>query len=268
MNLSDIHLFDWMQGRKDVKVLRHNDRDKDLWALRHDGRFQQYQNEQSRDVFGKAKFVVSFIAERGRYAKFVGVWSVDEKHADGEGCRYVTTELPGYESLAGRLVIDWGDSARAWAQWMHEAGGNKPVMEILPPNYVKEFPGFYNFTLTHAELAQLIANPDSNREWQRMLSSVSGIYVILHKESGRQYVGSAYGENGVWGRWANYAKAPFTGGNVQLEALLAEFPEAYKDFQFALLRVLESGATRDDVLAHEGLVKQKLGSRIFGLNKN
>lgn len=268
MKLSDIHMFDWMRGRKDIKLLRHFDRDQDLWAKHRDGHFQKYQNEQGRDVFGKAKYVVSFIAERYRYAKFVGVWSVDETHQEGDGFRYVTTEQPGYDSLKARLVIDWGDSTRAWAQWFNEAGGNKTVIEILPPNYVKEFPGYYNFTLTHAELAQMIANPDSNREWQRMLSAVSGIYVILHKESGRQYVGSAYGENGVWGRWANYAKSPFTGGNVQLETLLAESPEAYKDFQFALLRVLESGATRDDVLAHEALVKQKLGSRIFGLNRN
>lgn len=267
MKLGDLHLLGWARGRADVKVLRHRHTAIDLWGLRREGTFHKYQDDQSRDIFGTSKYLVSFIAERNRYAKSVGVWEIEEKAPNAEGgYSYKTHELSGYEELEGRLIVEWGEGTRSWAQWLHRVG-NKRIFELLPPNYVMDFPGFYNFTLGYADLTKMIANPDSNREWQRMLSAVSGVYVILHQASGKQYIGSAYGTGGVWARWASYAASP-SGGNTQLRDLLKEIPEGHKSFQFSLLRVLESGATRDEVLAQEALIKRKLGSRAFGLNSN
>ena len=60
-----------------------------------------------------------------------------------------------------------------------------------------DFPGYYNFALTYKQLSTMVENPDSNREWQRMLSSVSGVYLLLDQRTGRQYVGSAYGAGGL-----------------------------------------------------------------------
>ena len=266
MKITDIPALNWIKGRKDVKILRHRAPYDDLWRLRRDGGFQEYQDGQTWDIFGTATLLVSFIAERNRYAKFVGVWKVNEKRAKPSGgYEYKTTELPGYFELEARLIVDWGSGTRSWAQWLRGAG-DKKVFELLPPNSVMYFPGFYNIVLTHEELALMIANPDSNREWQRMLSSVSGVYVLIDQGTGKQYIGSAYGTGGVWARWASYARSP-SGGNVLLKELLAKEPLAHKRFQFALLRVLESGATRDEVLVHEALIKRKLGSRAFGLNK-
>jgi hypothetical protein len=267
MKLSDFPLFNWTHDRKDVKVLRHRDLETDLWERRRSGTFGDYQDWQSWDVFGHAKYIISFIAERNRYAKFVGVWQVDGKLKNPKGgFRYTTLEIPGYTELEGRLVVEWGEGTRSWAQWLH-AAGDKTVTELLPENYVMDFPGFYNFTLSYDQLTTLIANPDSNREWQRMLSSVSGVYVVLHQATGKQYIGSAYGLGGIWGRWASYANSP-SGGNLLLRKLLDEDSEGHKSFQFSLLRVLESGATKDEVLGQEALLKRKLGSRNFGLNSN
>lgn len=267
MKLTDLPTFSWTHGRRDVKVLRHRDAKSDLWEFRRTGQFQNYQSTQSWDVFGRATHVLSFIAERNRYAKFVGVWRIEAKtrRPDG-GFRYRTVELDGYEELAGRAVVEWGEGTRSWAQWLH-GPGDKTIVELLPPNYVMDFPGFYNFTLTHDQLSTMILNPDSNREWQRMLSAVSGIYVILDQQTGKQYIGSAYGTGGIWSRWSSYARSA-SGGNMLLRELLAAEPEAFRRFQFSLLRVLESGATRDEVIAQEALVKRKLGSRAFGLNSN
>ena len=66
--------------------------------------------------------------------------------------------------------------------------------------------GFYDFTLSFNDLKQLLENPDSSREWYRMLSSISGIYLILNTVSGEQYIGSAYGKDGIWNRWKKYIK--------------------------------------------------------------
>lgn len=80
MKLSDLHQFENFRNDRSVKVLRHKDSRRDLWELRKSGRFGHYQNGQSWDVFGSARYIISFIAERNRYAKFVGVWEVISKH--------------------------------------------------------------------------------------------------------------------------------------------------------------------------------------------
>jgi len=130
-----------------------------------------------------------------------------------------------------------------------------------------DFPGFYNIALSFSRLKAMVDNPDSNREWQRRLSSVSGVYVLLDQRSGKQYVGSAYGAGGIWARWKSYAKSP-SGGNALLKELLGNSPARYKQFQFSILRVLEPSAQRDEVINQEVLTKRKLGSRAFGLNSN
>jgi hypothetical protein len=264
--LIDLCQFEQFFDAHNVKVLRHKDSQRDLWELRERGEFETYQDGQSWDVFGRAQYIVSFIAERNRYAKFVGVWEVLAKRKKIKGFAYRTMELPGFEDLKRRLVIRWGDGARSWNQWLH-GKGNKEVVEILPPNAVTDFRGYYDFYLKYGALREMINHPDSNREWYRMLSSVSGVYLIVDQQSGMQYVGSAYGVGGIWSRWRSYAKSP-SGGNTLLKDLLKKSPGRERCFQFSIMRVLEPGTMKAAVLAHEALVKTKLGCRAFGLNAN
>ena len=267
MKLSDLNHFERFRNDNSVKVLRHKDSQRDLWELRNEGRFGHYQNGQSWDVFGSAHYVISFIAERNSYAKFVGVWEVISKQKKKtKGFQYKTKELSGFKDLEGRLIVRWGEGTRSWAQWFHRQG-NKEIVELLPKNYVMDFPGYYNFTLSYDQLTMMVNNPDSNREWQRMLSSVSGVYILLDQHTGKQYVGSAYGTGGIWARWKSYVKSP-SGGNILLKTLLENSPPRYKQFQFSILRVLEPSATKDEVISQEILTKMKLGSRAFGLNSN
>lgn len=267
MELLDLRQFERFRDRDDVKVLRHKDSRKDLWELHRKGKFSHYQNGQSWDAFGNARYVISFIAERNKYAKFVGVWEIlsKRKKKKVKGFMYSTKELPGFEDLKERLIVRWGEGTRSWTQLLHRKG-NKEVVEILPSGSV-DFHSYYDFVLPYAELATMINNPDSNREWHRMLSSVSGVYVILDSKSGKQYVGSAYGDGGIWARWKRYMKSP-SGGNALLKKLLSAKPGRYKFFQFSILRILEPSATKGDVIAQEIRTKQKLGSRAFGLNSN
>jgi hypothetical protein len=184
MKILDLSHFVPFRGDRFVKVLRHVDERVDLWASFRQGAFEDYQNGQSWDVFGNARHIISFIAERHNYAKFVGVWEVTSKRQepDGRRFRYQTQKLAGFDDLVARLVVKWGDGTKAWAQWLHKKG-NKEIIEVLPPNYVMEFPGYYDFRLSHAELCQMIDNPDSNREWHRMLSSISGVSMLSSTRS-------------------------------------------------------------------------------------
>jgi hypothetical protein len=267
MKLLDLHQFERFRNDESVKVLRHKDSKRDLWELRKKGKFEYYQNGQRWDVFGSACYVISFIAERNSYAKFVGVWEVISKQKKKtKGYRYWTKELPAFEDLEGRLIVRWGDGTRSWAQWLHSQG-NKDVVELLPRSKVMGFPGYYNIAVSYNELAKMVNNPDSNREWKRMLSSISGVYLVLDQRSGKQYVGSAYGSGGIWARWRSYVKSP-SGGNALLKKLLKRSPARYENFQFSIMRVLEPNETKNEVIGQEVLTKKKLGSRAFGLNSN
>jgi hypothetical protein len=55
------------------------------------------------------------------------------------------------------------------------------------------------------------------RRWADVLRSGRGIYLLVHRETGQQYVGSAYGVDGLLGRWKSYADGH--GGNVGLKEL-------------------------------------------------
>ena len=46
---------------------------------------------------------------------------------------------------------------------------------------------------------------------------------LLDKLTGKQYIGSAYGHEGIWGRWTEYMNTNGTGNNKQLEELIIKF---------------------------------------------
>ncbi|MCK5407604.1 MAG: GIY-YIG nuclease family protein [Candidatus Krumholzibacteria bacterium] len=100
-----------------------------------------------------------------------------------------------------------------------------------------------------------------------MLSAVCGVYLIVDQNTGKQYVGSAYGEKGILGRWTNYAKTGH-GGNNQLKKLMEWDPMYAENFNFTILRTLSKTLTQAEIIDYERLYKSKLGTRAFGLNSN
>ena len=91
--------------------------------------------------------------------------------------------------------------------------------------------------------------------------------LLKDKKEGKQYVGSAYGENGIWGRWAEYIETKH-GNNDKIKELLKDDPERYKLFQFSILQVLSKAITDEEVIRIENSYKDKLLTREFGLNGN
>lgn len=88
-----------------------------------------------------------------------------------------------------------------------------------------------------------------------------GVYILVHKETQKQYIGSATGENGFLGRWLSY-EANGHGGNTQLKRL--NNPQ----FDIGILEVCASSDAATDIINREQDWKHKLGSRAFGLNSN
>jgi len=258
-----------LEGKR-VKLVRHRDANMDYHrdVLTDRDRALEYQKKQARDVFSDCDYIASFFAlERGR-SVFFGVFKVNGKTLNDQGRFYYDlTQLHEFDNLVDRLIVDWGDGTRAWVQWYDRKGAGKEVLEILPTGYIGNFPGLFNFTLEFNELKTLVENPGANHDWKHHLSAVNGVYLILDSHTGQQYVGSAYGENGIWGRWTNYAVTAH-GGNKELIDLINQDPTYHRHFRFSVLQTLPSNVTSRDVIAIEQLYKKKLGSRVHGLNSN
>ena len=92
--------------------------------------------------------------------------------------------------------------------------------------------------------------------------------MILDKKTGRQYVGSTYNKNGIWGRWEEYARTGH-GGDKELKPLI-EDDAAYarKYFQWSILETLPLRIPDEQAIDREALYKRKFGTREFGYNKN
>jgi hypothetical protein len=100
------------------------------------------------------------------------------------------------------------------------------------------------------------------------LSNVKGIYIIVDTLTGKQYVGSAYGDECIWQRWSNYAKDGH-GGNVELKELLKANGEEYKyNFKYSILEVCNMNLGNEYIISRETHWKEVLLTRTFGLNKN
>jgi hypothetical protein len=81
-----------------------------------------------------------------------------------------------------------------------------------------------------------------------------------HEKRGH-YVGSAYGEGGIWGRWKAYSETGH-GFNKILQALLNDMGMEYaRHFQFCILETADTNAGKDDVIIRETHWKKVLFSR-------
>ena len=104
--------------------------------------------------------------------------------------------------------------------------------------------------------------------WKAALSNIAGVYLITDIGTGKLYVGSATGQNGIWQRWCEYSDNGH-GGNKELSALLKEKGSKYsKNFQYSILEIADTHASTDDVLNRESHWKNILCSKNHGYNGN
>ena len=171
--------------------------------------------------------------------------------------------MEALNELSERFVIDWGGSTVSWVQRKTD----KPVIAILPPAHIQEFASYEHTVIDRAQLEKMVSNPVNNATWYNALRAVNGIYCITDMKTGRLYVGSAYGKDGIWRRWADYI-ATGHGDNTKLKELLASNPDAVNYFQYSILEILPGSSTAENAIEKECLWKSKLASREHGYNDN
>jgi hypothetical protein len=233
------------------------------------GEFDEWQRWQNKKNFER-KFVLSLIR-----MKDVNKWLFAGLHCSGypkwyeedQHYYYELTEDKRFEELNGRLVVSFhrpGRQPYLNAEKFHEHG---IVSEILAEQLsIGEFPGFREVNLTFEELKIVVRK--SVNSWRTALASVAGVYLISDTSSGDLYIGSAYGEGGIWQRWNAYVENGH-GGNVELKKLLKKGGIEYANkFRYSILEIADVHALKNDILKRETHWKDILMSRAYGLNVN
>lgn len=256
------------------RIVRHDTRALQRW--RHSRTslesFVSYQRTGNRTPYRGAEIAFQFVPIGRSYALFVGAYRIlDEwrypaiarqpilydptfgKNDGHEHLRYDLELIPEFEDLVGRVLIDWGSGTRAWSQWPTRQ--DKPIIEFRAQPHDEPFPGFSKFQSGVDEIEFL---PET---WQGALSSVGGVYLLVCPNTGEQYIGSAYGDDGFMGRWRAYA-ANGHGGNRLLMA------REKSNYAVAILEVASPDMSVSDIIRREAAWKTKLGSRSHGLNAN
>lgn len=270
--------------KKRVRLIRHKDNRKekiidgktytnslyDIYLNDNDV-FMNYQSEQVKKRFMDVDYIVAFIGEEGVSSRFVGVYKnngvVKEigEYKDEVLAKFDFQELNGFDLLKERVVIDW----RNPVSWLQNYTNEMPVIRIdrgLKENNIPVFTRFEDVLLDYNQLSSIFKK--NNAEWKAKLESCNCIYHILDKSNGKQYVGSTYNKQGIWGRWAEYANTGH-GGDKDLKPLLQADPNyARKNFQWCILETLPLKILEEHAIDRESLYKRKFGTRDFGYNNN
>jgi|SRR5579871_1026830 len=106
-------------------------------------------------------------------------------------------------------------------------------------------------------------------DWKAALENVKGVYLVADKTNGRMYVGSAYGQFGIWARWSCYIETGH-GWNDELTRLIRQkgIEYARSNFKFSILELFTMKTADGEVCDRESHWKKVLLSREFGYNRN
>ncbi len=291
MTLNDLLVKHEIDPRT-VLVLRHRPREKELrkvlpWlAADRPDLFNAYQQTQGAKVEGamkKAKYVASFIGHAPKLSLYIGLYKVSswdplsmkqylqraairELNEHGMISSFLEDERTSilwfnldlqkfYHEWKGKLVVQWPGKELSWWRWADR--NTFPIHAIAEDSQlVSTMPKWYEINVSWSDLGIFPSH------WKAALAQWRGIYYIFDEVDGKGYVGSAYGDANLLGRWLNYAESG-DGGNKLLKS------RDPSNFQFTILQRVSPDLEPREVIAIEESWKQRLHSFApFGLNIN
>ena len=274
---------------KEVLILRHRPKEPGLrkvlpWLAneRPDvfNAYQQTQSPKAEKAMTRAKYVASFIGNAPGKALFIGLY---KKGKSKPLTREQFWKVPAYIELKkfgmlgmsgeramtlwfdlapldfrsdwkGKLIVTWPGIERSWCRWA--ANNQLRICSIVEDSILdREMPHWTQITVSWTELGVL------PKKWRDALRQWRGIYFILDVSDGKGYVGAAYGDENLLGRWQNYAKSGH-GGNKRLRERKAE------NLRFSILQRVSPDMESGEVQSLEASWKDRLHTRTFGLNDN
>lgn len=151
----------------------------------------------------------------------------------------------------------------------NNSGEEFEINEINYPKLNRSVPYFNSYDdveLTFNELKEVIEN--KYNDYYKHLSCIKAIYMIIDGNTGKQYIGSAYGKNGLYGRWEEYINT-YHGNNEEfIELFNKNGMEYFEKFKFIILQILPLKMSDREIVDIETKYKNKFLTKVFGLNKN
>ncbi len=198
------------------------------------------------------------------------------KSAEGDFAK--AKRLDEYEKYFGRLFIKWTNLPQQFFYVKKDIINSIELHKIAEKHYLEteeDFNGYENVCKKYKQLKQII----DQKTWKEALSRVYGVYVITDMENGKQYVGSAYGENGIYGRWKTYLESGYDKDekengeypNKELKKLVKEKGLKYiqENFQYAILEIFPMNELgKEKALNRETYWKTVLKTKEHGYNDN
>ncbi len=240
-------------------------RDKDEWVGWNKWRGERHDFNR-RYIFS----LIDFYHEANTWL-FGGIFKVMEEK---KGENYKIKKLSQYSNYVGRLKVKWTPPSRNRAFKLEKYLEEMIVSEILKLRYSGEsFPGYENINHRFSTLEPIFKNEVAG--WKAALENVKGVYVVMDDSNGKKYVGSAYGEDGVWSRWGCYIGTGGHAWNDELEKLIKKKGPDYAHNHFTLSLLEHYPMKVDDsvIIGKEGRENywKKVflsSSKKFGYNKN
>jgi len=184
------------------------------------------------------------------------------------------TQLCEYKPYFERLIVNFKQKPQSFFYIDMEIINSVEVAEILSKGFfdISTFNGYENVNLSFSELKIALCQ----KEWQDALQNQQGVYLLIDRSTGKQYVGSATGSDGIYGRWLGYVKsrnhaqendnAEHSGGNKRLKELGGSY--IANNFNYIILEVFGHKVASSVVFDRESWWKNALHTREFGYNAN
>lgn len=225
------------------------------------GGFKEWQEYQSKLNFGRS-YIISLIRMGNMEWLFGGVYVVKGYKPLQDGHYRYKTELASVgKELIGKVIVKFVRTFRQSYCCLENYIDKLNVIEIRRDVYALPFPGYDKVSLSWKELYSVI----NTEAWKTALQNQKGVYLITDTSNGKLYVGSAFGDEMLWGRWKSYIETGH-GGNKELKRL--KFNHIKEHFRYTVLDVYKGTVDDEIILQRENWWKNALQSREYGYNRN
>lgn len=255
-----VHLAGWNQLVQPLDVFVRSRDEWDAWNSWRSGKDQF-----NRDYILS---LIDFYPQPGLWL-FGGIYRVLSRSPLNYQHSYVVETVPGFDELVGRLKIGFVRSGRARSIRLENFLDQMTVAELLREPYSGElFPGYEKINHDFRALETVFRM--QRQDWKAALANIKGVYLIADKHNGKKYVGSAYGDAGIWSRWSCYIGTGH-GWSDELTTLIDRegLDYARENFRISLLEYRSAKTDDAVIIDRECYWKEALLSRVpHGYNRN
>lgn len=182
---------------------------------------------------------------------------------------YEHETLEEYRDYFGRLIVKIHKNWQGAIRNANTIIDNIEALELLPSelDLLNSFPGYDRVNLSWSELKAVI----ERENWKTALGNQKGVYLITDIATNKRYVGSAYGQSMMLGRWTDYASSKH-GNNVELKKIVKDKGEKYieENFRYTILEIYKNLTSDETIIERESFWKEVLLTRNpeYGYNDN